>query len=458
MSVVGIEDGVVSGVTTSNHPALKRRAGDHAMMNASTKSDLLQGASTASTASSQLFDDWFDPIESRIRERVRDLIEEMVRDELEAVLARPRYGRCAKPAGEAVAAGAAGHRHGSRVRSLTGTFGKTEITVPRARLKGLDGKTTEWKSQALRAYQRRTRAADALIAGAYLSGTNTRRVRRALVAVFRGAVSKDTVSRVWRKVRGDWEAWNQRSLADEPIVRLILDGTVVRVRLDKRATAISLLVVLGVREDGQKVLLAVRNMGGETQEAWRAVLDDLVKRGLRKPALLIVDGGAGLDAALTALWGDVPTQRCTVHKHRNLLAHAPERLHEEITADYTDMIYADTPQEVQKRRQAFLRKWRLRHRAVADSLEEAGDRLFTFTTLPPSQWKSARTTNAIERLHEEFKRRIKTQTVLPSADTAAMLFWALLASGQIIMRKVDGWQTLATKPVAHLAQPIERAA
>ena len=426
------------------------------MTNATMKSDLLQATSTAS---SQLFDDWFDPIETRIRDQVRGLIEEMIRSELDAVLARPRYGRRAKDAeGEEVAAGAAGHRHGSRVRTLTGTFGKTEITVPRARLNTADGKTTEWKSQALRAYQRRTRAADALIAGAYLSGTNTRRVRRALVAVFRGAVSKDTVSRVWRKVRGDWEAWNARSLAEEPIVRLILDGTVVRVRLDKKATAISLLVVLGVREDGQKVLLAVQNMGGETQEAWRAVLDDLVKRGLRKPALLIVNGGAGLDAALTALWGDVPTQRCTVHKHRNLLAHAPERLHEEITADYTDMIYAETPQEVQKRRQAFLRKWRLRHRAVADSLEEAGDRLFTFTTLPPSQWKSARTTNAIERLHEEFKRRIKTQTVLPSADTAAMLFWALLASGQIVMRKVDGWQTLANKPAAQLDPPIDRAA
>jgi putative transposase len=220
----------------------------------------------------------------------------------------------------------------------------------------------------------------------------------------------------------------------------------VRVRLDKKATSISLLVVLGVREDGQKVLLAVKNMGGETKEAWRAVLDDLVKRGLRKPELLIVDGGAGLEAALAAIWGDVATQRCTVHKHRNLLANAPERLHDEITADYTDMIYADTPQEVQKRRKAFLRKWWLRHGAVANSLEEAGDRLFTFITLPPSQWKSARTTNAIERLHEEFKRRIKTQTVLPSADTAAMLFWALLASGQIIMRKVDGWQTLSQKP------------
>ena len=85
-------------------------------------------------------------------------------------------------------------------------------------------------------------------------------------------------------------------------------------------------------------------------------------------------------------------------------------------------------------------------RAVADSLEEAGDKLFTFTRFPQSQWKSIRTSNAIERLHEEFKRRIKTQTVLPCAETAAMLFWALMASGQIIMRKVDGWQSLAEKP------------
>jgi transposase-like protein len=121
-------------------------------------------------------------------------------------------------------------------------------------------------------------------------------------------------------------------------------------------------------------------------------------------------------------------QRCTVHKHRNLLAHAPERLHDEVTADYTDMIYAATPEEIETCRKAFIRKWRLKCRAVADSLEEADDRLFTFTRLSPSQWRSARTTNAIEHLHEEFKRRIKTQTVLPSADTAAMLFWALLAS------------------------------
>ena len=126
--------------------------------------------------------------------------------------------------------------------------------------------------------------------------------------------------------------------------------------------------------------------------------------------------------------------------------HAPDRLHEEISADYNDMTYAGSKPEIETKRKAFIRKWRPKCRAVADSLEEAGDKLFTFTRFPKSQWKSIRTSNAIERLHEEFKRRIKTQTVLPSAETAAMLFWALLASGQITMRKVDGWRSLNERP------------
>jgi transposase-like protein len=413
------------------------------MTNNTTKSDSLQPAAEMAV---DLFDNWFDPIETEVRARSRQFIEELLRGELDAALARPRYGR-SQTAGNEGRADVTGHRHGSRTRSLTGTFGPIEIAVPRARLTTSGGGTAEWKSQALRAYQRRTLAADALIASTYLAGTNTRRVRRALAALFGGTVGKDTVSRTWRKVKSDWDAWNTRSLAEEPIVRLILDGTVVRVRLDRKATSISLLVVLGVRADGQKVLLAIKSMGGESAEAWRTVLDDLIKRGLRRPEFLIVDGAPGLDKAIASVWDGVPVQRCTVHKLRNLVAHAPERLHDEITADYNDMIYATTPEEIAVRRKAFIRKWRLKHRAVTDSLDEAGDRLFTFARLPPSQWRSLRTTNAIERLHEEFKRRIKTQTVLPSADTAAMLFWALLASGQINMRKVDGWQTIATKPI-----------
>src|SRR5204863_464586 len=285
------------------------------MTNSSTKLPVLGSDAEIGVG---LLNEWFDPIEACLRDRVRELIQTMIESELEAVLSRPRYARRPKADPERNGAcGVAGHRHGHRSRSLLGTFGRVEIAVPRARLDTAEGKTTEWKSKALRAYQRRTNQADSLIADAYLAGTNTRRVRRALAAVF-GAVSKDTVSRVWRKVKADWDAWNARPLAEEPIVRLILDGTVVRVRLDRKATSVSLLVVLGVRADGQKVLLAIKSMGGESTEAWRTVLDDLIKRGLRRPEFLMVDGAPGLESAIAAVWNGVPAQRCTVHKHRTL--------------------------------------------------------------------------------------------------------------------------------------------
>src|ERR1700745_1713137 len=176
------------------------------MKTVTTTPELLHAATQNN---SPLFEAGLHPIEAGVRDRVRELIEEMIRSELDAVLSRPRYGRRAAPtAGSDATPVVTGHRHGSRVRTLTGTFGKTEIAVPRARLNTSDGKTTEWKSQARRKYQRRTLAADALIAGAYLAGTNTRRVRRALHSVFGGAGGKDTVSRGWRKCKRDWARSN----------------------------------------------------------------------------------------------------------------------------------------------------------------------------------------------------------------------------------------------------------
>jgi putative transposase len=382
-------------------------------------------------------DDWIDPLEQAIRDGVNSYLRELLELEVTAALGRLRYGR---------QDGAKGHRNGHRTRELVSTMGCLKVDVPRAQVVADDGTRSEFKSALLPKYRKLTPAALALIASVYLAGVNTRRVRRALGTLFGAAVSKDTVSRAWHKVQTDFEAWGRRDLSSEPIVRLILDGTVVKVRLDRKATTLSILVVMGVREDGQKVVLALRAMGGESEAGWREVLDDLLARGMRVPALAIMDGGKGLEAALAALWPTIPVQRCTVHKHRNLLAHAPKKLHEELTADYTDMIYAKTAVEVKAKRKAFLRKWKLKCRAVAESLEEAGDRLFTFLRYPESQWRSIRTSNAIERLNEEFRRRIKIQCVLPCGETVCMLFWALLASGQITLRKVDGWQTLREKP------------
>jgi transposase-like protein len=280
-----------------------------------------------------------------------------------------------------------GRRHGHRPRRLITTFGPLTLSVPRARLADEAGEQ-ERKSALLPAYKRLSRRAEALIAEAYLAGMNTRRVRRA-AKLFEGHISKDVVSRAWQKTRA---AWQERDLAGDDIVRLILDGTVVKVRLGRKATAISLLIALGIRRDGQKVVLAIRNMGGESAAAWRAVLDELTSRGLARPDLVIVDGRKGLEAALASLWDDVPVQRCTVHKERNLLAHAPKHLHDEIKAEFNDMMHAKTAAEVLARRKAFLARWKLRCRAVADSLEEAGERLFTFLRYPPEQWRPLRTT------------------------------------------------------------------
>ena len=382
------------------------------------------------------FSDWFDPLEEAVRGQVRWFIEQLLEEELEAALGRGRYKR---------GASSSGRRHGHRPRQLVTTFGPLSLSVPRARLADEAGEQ-EWKSAVLPAYKRLSRRAEALIAETYLAGVNTRRVRRALKTLFAGHIGKDIVSRAWQRTRSAWEAWQKRDLVGDDIVRLILDGTVVRVRLDRRATAISLLIAMGIRRDGQKVVLAIKNMGGESEAAWRAVLDELLARGMAKPELVIVDGGKGLEAALASLWNDVAIQRCTVHKERNLLAHAPKHLHDQIKAEFNEMMHASTAEAVLSKRNAFLAKWKLRCRAVADSLEEADKRLFTFLRYPPEQWRSLRTTNAIERLHEEFKRRIKTQCLLPCAETAAMLFWALLASGQITMRRVDGWPTLDRSP------------
>ena len=121
-----------------------------------------------------------------VRGRIRGLIEELVEQELEAALGRGCYER---------GGGAVGHRHGHRRRPPTGSFGPVELAVPRARLRADDGTTPEWRSAALPRYARRTRRMEALIASAHLAGTNTRRVQRALDALFRGALGKDVVSR-----------------------------------------------------------------------------------------------------------------------------------------------------------------------------------------------------------------------------------------------------------------------
>ena len=202
--------------------------------------------------------EWFDPLEEAVRGQVRAFIELLLEEELDAALGRGRYERGAP---------SHGRRHGHRPRQLVTTFGPLSLSVPRARLADEAGER-EWKSALLPAYQRLSRRAEALIAEAYLAGMNTRRVRRALATPCEGRIGQDGVGRrARRKTRSAWQAWRERGLAGDGIVRLILAGTVVEARSDRQATAVSLPIALGVRRDGQEVVLAIESMGGEREAA-----------------------------------------------------------------------------------------------------------------------------------------------------------------------------------------------
>ena len=385
-----------------------------------------------------------DPLTAVLRDGARRLLAQAVEAEAESLLAAMREVRLPDGRERLVR-----HGHGPERQVQTG-IGPVAVQRVKLRDRGAGDAGAErvrFTSAILPRWARRTRSLDALLPTLYLRGMSMGDFGDALAALLGKDVPNLSPSVVAR-LRGEWEAdykrWQRRDLSARRYVYVWADGVHLQARMEPQAEC--MLVLIGATPEGKKELLGFQVGVRESAQSWRELLVDLKARGLVvAPELATGDGALGFWKALDEVSPTTRHQRCTLHKHRNLLGHAPDALREEVTADYTDMIYADTPKAAQDRRRALLRKWRLRCLAVATSLEEAGERLFAFLRLPKDQWKSARTTNAIERLHEEFKRRIKTQTVLPSAETAAMLFWALMASGQITMRKVDGWQTLGEK-------------
>jgi transposase-like protein len=376
-----------------------------------------------------------DAIETVMRERIRETIEALVAEELEAALGAARSAR--------VGATRVGYRHGTRLRTVTTSLGPTTFTLPRARMRPAAGAGREWRSRLIGRYERRTERVDEALLGVYLSGTNTRRIRGALAPLLRDApLSKDAISRVIGRLREDFAAWAQRDLGEHQIRYLFLDGWYPRVRIGKKRVRVPVLVTLGTCTDGRRVVLDLRLAGEESTASWSEVLRSLIQRHVGRPVLAVIDGNPGLETALREAWPQIDIQRCTNHKLWNLLAKAPAHLREELAEDYRRMVYGETREVVEKARPAFLRKWRLRSKAVVASLEEAGDELFTFLRYPTSQWKALRTTNALERINEEFRRRTKTQASLPGEDAVLLLLFGLLRSGQIVLRRIVGWKDM----------------
>jgi transposase-like protein len=293
-----------------------------------------------------------------------------------------------------------GYRHGTKVRTVTSPVGAVTVTVPRARLQTPTAGRAEWESRVLPAYARRMRQVNVALLQVYLG--HSRRIRGALRPLLhRRAVSRSAISRIVRGLKAQVAAWLTRSLAELDLVYLYLDGFHLRVRPGGRVSPVPVLAVLGVQRQGTA----------------RRRRTDLA--------------GAAI-------------QRCTVHKLRNLLTTAPRRLHDELCADYHAIVMAEDGAAAQRGATAFCRKWAKTCAGTVKSLQEAGAELLTMFRYPRSQWKSLRCTNGLERLNLEFRRRVKTQVTLPSEDAVLALLLGLVATGQIVLRELDGWQDMAT--------------
>src|SRR5436309_6834071 len=239
-----------------------------------------------------------------IHQHVRVAIETAVHEELEAALGTGPYERNEVRRG---------YRNGIRERTLTGPTGPVALALPRATLFRGAG-ATEWTSTIVPRYQRRMPEVNEAVIATYLAGGNTRRLRGALQPLLKAApLSKSAVSRVVGTLKAELEAWRTRSLADLDVFGLYLDAIALRVRSAGKVTSVPVLGVVAILTDGQKRLVALDLCGGESFEAGKGCLDDLVARGLGAPAVCVIDGHAGLRKAAELVWPKARVQRCAVH-------------------------------------------------------------------------------------------------------------------------------------------------
>jgi transposase-like protein len=369
-----------------------------------------------------------------MREKCCEAIEELLKEEINEALGAPRYKRTEERAG---------YRNGSYERRVVTAGGEATVAMPRAVVKDKTGAWVEHRSQVLPAGARRIPAIDQVIVGAYLGGMNTRKIRRGLEPLLGArALSKSAISRVVAKLKDRFGQWMARDLSGEVVVRLYLDAMMLPVRMARRVVRVPVQAAVGVRSDGQKVLLSLRVAPSESTASWKGMVEDLVARGLRAPELVIVDGNPGLLRSIREQWSKSDIQRCTNHKWENIKGAAPKHCHAELKRDYDAIVRAKDLESAQKAYDTFTRKWARLCEGAVKSLHEAGPDLLTFFRYPRSQWKSLRTTNPIERLNEEFRRRTKTQGSFGNESSALVLLWGLIAFGHVRLNRVSGWKEM----------------
>jgi putative transposase len=358
-------------------------------------------------------------VADRVRSAATTIYQALIEAELTSVLgAAPHERTDARVA----------QRNGHRPKTLTTTAGDLELRIPKLR-------SGSFFPSLLERRRRVDQSLFAVIMEAYLHGTSTRKVDDLVKAL--GAdtgISKSEVSRICADLDVEVGAFRDRSLADQQFPYVFLDATYCKARVDHRVVSQAVVVATGVAADGRREVLGFDVGDSEDGAFWTAFLRSLKARGLSGVKLVISDAHAGLKAAIAAVLLGSAWQRCRVHFLRNVLAQVPKGSSEMVAAAIRTVFAQPDPTHVRDQLDTIAAMLGRQFPKVETMLREAGTDVTAFADFPVSHWKKVWSTNPLERVNKEIKRRTDVVGVFP--NPAALLRLA----GAVLVETHDEWQ------------------
>lgn len=313
-----------------------------------------------------------------------------------------------------------GERNGFRETVVDTPAG--QVTYPRQRLVNAPG----FRSKLHTPYMRRPEEFATAVTEMYVGGVSTRKVKRALKAVTgeKARLSRSTVSRITEKLRDEFTKWKTQSLKEKKVVYLFLDAIRIGMRLENTAKQ-AVLLAYGVLEDGSFELLSVGIGHSESGPTWEKFIVDMKNRGLADPLLVVSDGNHGVITAIDTYFPTSYRQRCVKHKMDNILDAIPKEKHDEVRPKLNRIFYGATSLEQAKEAlQAFKREYAKIYPSAIGRLENDLDQALTFFLFPAAHWKRVRTSNRLERLNKEIRRRLNVIGRHPSETGCLSLVYA----------------------------------
>lgn len=312
-------------------------------------------------------------------------------------------------------------RNGYYTRDLGTTAGKVAaLPVPRTR--------QGFRTQVFERYHRRQAELDAAICDMFVYGVSTTRVGEVVETLTETAPSASTVSRVFHTLEAEFATWKTRSLAAH-YAYLFADGTYFTVIYDGAGQKMPILAVIGITTSGAREVLAFTVGDRENQAAWEDLLEQLKQRGVQTIGLWITDGHQAMLNAVQAKFPTTPRQRCVKHKLDNVLGYIPNQQQAHVEPELKAIFYQASRAQADQVVAAFCEKYAAVYPTAVNCLKRDLEACLTFYAFPKAHWKSIRTTNALERLFGEVKRRShKMAAAFRNEDSCLLMFFAVIRS------------------------------